>query len=218
MPYCSNCGQEIVSGAKFCSNCGSAVSSESAPITVAQTGSIVFQRMPSPAAKLMKTKVIINGIIEAELHEDEVYTARLPYGNHTVELKAAGNPSAIIHFSIDDKHPHTQFPFKLNAMGKPVFWGDQSQDGFSSALGSSRSIDRASSLDRSARKCPRCGGAMTVQMVSEPNKAGCFTYLLYILLAITILGLLILIPLLLRNKTKNATYAICQNCGYKKKL
>ncbi len=67
-------------------------------------------------------------------------------------------------------------------------------------------------------RCPRCGGKMTVQTVAESRKAGCGTIILYILLALTIFGLLIVIPLALRKKTETVTYAVCQNCGYQKTL
>ena len=69
------------------------------------------------------------------------------------------------------------------------------------------------------RKCPRCSATnIQYQTVTESKKTGCFTVLLYLFLAITILGLLILIPLMLRKKTVTATYAVCQNCGCRWRL
>lgn len=63
-------------------------------------------------------------------------------------------------------------------------------------------------------KCPKCGSEnVTVQAINERKGAGCFTIILYIILAISVLGWLILIPLLLRKKDKTSTYAVCQNCG-----
>lgn len=64
------------------------------------------------------------------------------------------------------------------------------------------------------RNCPKCGGDnITYQTVTESRKTGCCMILLYIFLAITILGWLILIPLLLRKKNETVTYAVCQDCG-----
>lgn len=64
--------------------------------------------------------------------------------------------------------------------------------------------------------CPKCGGRnVTVQALEERRKTGCLTVILYIILACTVLGLLIVIPLLLRKKTKTTTYAVCQDCGYR---
>lgn len=64
--------------------------------------------------------------------------------------------------------------------------------------------------------CPKCKSEnVQIQTVSEYRKTGCLTILLYIILACTILGLLILIPLLLRRKTETVTYAVCQNCGHR---
>ena len=74
------------------------------------------------------------------------------------------------------------------------------------------------SRDNGGMRCPKCGGTMQVQTVTESRKTGCFTVLLYLLLAVTILGLLIVIPLMLRKKTETVSYAVCQNCGYRKRL
>lgn len=67
-----------------------------------------------------------------------------------------------------------------------------------------------------SRPCPKCKGTnVQFQTVAESKKTGCMKVLLYIFLAVTILGWLILIPLLLRKKTKTVTYGICQNCGHR---
>lgn len=67
--------------------------------------------------------------------------------------------------------------------------------------------------------CPKCKSEnVQIQTVTESRKTGCFTILLYIILACTILGLLIVIPLLLRRKTETVTYAVCQNCGHTWKI
>lgn len=67
--------------------------------------------------------------------------------------------------------------------------------------------------------CPKCKSEnITFQTVSEQKKSGCLTIILYILLACTILGLLIVIPLMLRKKTETVTYAVCQNCGHRWKV
>lgn len=64
------------------------------------------------------------------------------------------------------------------------------------------------------RTCPRCGGFMQIQPVEEEINNGCGLVILYFLLAITILGILVLIPILLREKKQTRLYAICQMCGY----
>lgn len=70
-----------------------------------------------------------------------------------------------------------------------------------------------------SRPCPRCNARnVQFQTVAEAKKTGCMTVLLYIFLAISVLGWLILIPLLLRKKTKTVTYGICQSCGYRWKV
>lgn len=72
---------------------------------------------------------------------------------------------------------------------------------------------------QSSITCHRCHSHnVSVQTVSESRKTGCFTILLYILLACTVFGLLIVIPLVLRRKTETNTYAVCQNCGHRWKI
>lgn len=67
--------------------------------------------------------------------------------------------------------------------------------------------------------CPKChNDNIQYQTVSESKNTGCLTVILYILLALTICGLLIVIPLLLRKKTETVTYAVCQSCGYRWKI
>lgn len=68
-------------------------------------------------------------------------------------------------------------------------------------------------------KCKKCGCSdIQYQTVSESRGTGCLTICLYILLACTVLGLLIVIPLMLRKKTNTVTYAVCQSCGYRWKV
>jgi len=65
--------------------------------------------------------------------------------------------------------------------------------------------------------CTNCGNTdivMNTQQVRKPR--GCLTIGLYILLAITILGWLIIIPLWLwGGKKVLITTCVCKNCGNK---
>ena len=64
--------------------------------------------------------------------------------------------------------------------------------------------------------CPRCGGQMQIQAVSEIKKRGCLTVLLYIfLLCVPIAGWIALFMLLRGRKSKTVNYAVCQKCGYR---
>lgn len=69
---------------------------------------------------------------------------------------------------------------------------------------------------KGSRPCPKCKSLnVQYQTVTESRKTGCFKVFLYIILAISVLGWLVLIPLLLRKKTKTVTYGVCQNCGHR---
>ena len=66
------------------------------------------------------------------------------------------------------------------------------------------------------RMCPKChNDNIQYQTVNEQKKTGCLMVLLYIILAISCIGWLILIPLLTRKKDLVVTYAVCQSCGYR---
>lgn len=70
--------------------------------------------------------------------------------------------------------------------------------------------------NKSSRPCPKCGHHnVQYQTVTESRGTGCMTILFYVILALTVFGLLIVIPLMLRKKTETVTYAVCQNCGHK---
>jgi len=69
------------------------------------------------------------------------------------------------------------------------------------------------------RICPKCHGEnISYQTVTEQKKTGCFMVLIYIFLAISCIGWLILIPLLVGKKDQTVTYAVCQSCGHKWKI
>ncbi len=65
------------------------------------------------------------------------------------------------------------------------------------------------------RQCPRCGGSMTAQAVSELKPRGCLTVIFYIiLLCIPVLGWIALFFLLRGRKSRLRTYFVCNSCGY----
>lgn len=69
------------------------------------------------------------------------------------------------------------------------------------------------------RICPKChSGNIEYQTVTEQKKTGCLMVLIYILLAISCVGWLILIPMLTRKKDETVTYAVCQSCGIRWKI
>lgn len=75
----------------------------------------------------------------------------------------------------------------------------------------------SASSDRYQLRCPRCGSTnVSVQKVSEMKKRGCLSILLLILLALTIVGIpIVIIWVILRGrKTVTKTYAVCQTCGH----
>ena len=68
--------------------------------------------------------------------------------------------------------------------------------------------------------CSRCGTKMTMQTVSETKHRGCLTICIYIvLLFIPVIGWIALFKLLGgSHKIKATTYAVCPNCGHRKRM
>jgi uncharacterized Zn finger protein len=68
--------------------------------------------------------------------------------------------------------------------------------------------------------CPKCGGEhVQTQVVVETieKKRGCLGWVVWILIACTIIGLIfLLIPMFSNSKKKTKTYtmAVCQDCGH----
>lgn len=63
--------------------------------------------------------------------------------------------------------------------------------------------------------CPNCHHSrIAFQTRMEKKETTTGMIVLYVILAITVLGLFILIPILLTHREEPVTYAICQNCGF----
>lgn len=63
--------------------------------------------------------------------------------------------------------------------------------------------------------CPRCGGKMLPQTVSEMKKRNILTILLWIFLTLCSAGIIPLIAIIRGRKSKTRTYMVCQRCGYR---
>lgn len=65
--------------------------------------------------------------------------------------------------------------------------------------------------------CKKCGSNnVNVQVISETQRRGCMTVLLYmILFCIPIIGWIALAMLLRGRKSKTKSFMVCQDCGYK---
>lgn len=69
-------------------------------------------------------------------------------------------------------------------------------------------------------RCSKCDSPnVQHQVVSETNKRGCLSTLLYIiLLCVPVIGWIALFLLLRGRKSKTITYTVCQDCGHRHKV
>lgn len=232
--YCHNCGNEIPGNSKFCPECGANLQAYSSDNYSEPSGVGVLKigRKNSDMAMMVKTKIYIDGNLCGEVGNGKAASFQLDEGYHVVELKTPGNNGIMRNIAIDSD-TETRFIFTLT----------MSAEGFHKVISilnvnpneydepPAREVPQARNLpqvqpepkptvNRQKRKpgtrCPRCGGRMTMQMVTESRKSGCGTILLYVILALTVFGLLIVIPLALRRKTETVTYSVCEDCGFKR--
>ena len=233
--YCHHCGAKLPDNAKFCPECGGktilqqrtgeyeeptrqAGSSTTDEPPKPQRGDCLVTRKSGPVT-LRKTQVIVDGDEMGQVAEGETLCLSLQEGEHILRLQTGRNSietvlyigpdaTAIVEFKTDEwakeRHKILRNSFAPANINRP-------------GAGTSYSSPKAPVSSGTVRLCPKCGGAMTIQTVSESRKAGCGTILLYIILCLTILGILIVIPLALRKKTETVTYAVCQNCGHRER-
>lgn len=220
--YCHNCGTELPDEAKFCTNCGTPVSNSMQQLEEDyQDGTLRITRQSVFMARAIKTKVYVDSVFMDSVGDGQTIFIPLEPGSHVVELKTPGNGGTSRNFNLKSgQEIALQFKLTMAVKGYHDIVGMYdvvTREQFQNSDAPSRNNSQIMYPNQSnnGRTCPKCGGQMNIQAVSESRKTGCGTVILYILLTITVLGLLIVIPLMLRKKTETVTYAICQRCGYK---
>lgn len=120
MPYCPQCGCAIEESHKFCPNCGTAVNSGFQTVF----GKVVFKRQACAVAKLVKTRVSVDGQVIVELKEEEEYQYSLPAGQHEIEIQLkTSNQVFRKQINVEPDPSIWEFPFKIGVSGKAVFCG-----------------------------------------------------------------------------------------------
>jgi|GEM_PF-4684471 len=223
---CTNCGNKIPDGSKFCPECGRKVGSdayETLDNNSYSPGTLTVMRTSSGMAAAVNTRIFVDGELKDTIGAGHSASFLLDAGEHVVELKTPGNKGITRNTTIRPGI-ETTIRFQLNMFAE----GYHKVLGISDSVASTATTHTQPVVDvrsvpsqagkndvQSGRRCRKCGGPMTIQTISESRKAGCGTLILYVLLALTIFGLLIVIPLALRKKTETAIYAVCQRCGHR---
>ena len=119
MAYCAKCGKELPAGSSVCPNCAREAGAHSDTETFG-VGRISFARLSSIAAKAVKTKIIVDDKTVGELAERQKLTVSLPYGTHSVRLKAPLAPSYKTSVVIDENNHDIRCAFVINKQsGRP---------------------------------------------------------------------------------------------------
>ncbi len=217
---CPECGREISDRAEACPHCGCPLTKEP------EYASFCLRRESKAFFCAVKYEVYLDYQMWGILKNGDSLSTTLVCGTHHLKLIDKNNFNKVVHdsdFYVGEEGLTLSFSASMN----PTFYPSSNPNRPNPQAVRSIAYEQpvpvaAPQVQRShaqgGRYCPRCGGIMTVQTISEARKSGCGTILLYIILALTIFGLLIVIPLMLRRKTETVTYAVCQNCGYKKRL
>ena len=210
--YCQHCGTKLPDGAKFCVECGERTMWNERELDFDESeGTLSITRNSNSWNEEVAVQIWIDGVYEHDIFDGETIEISLPVGEYTVSLRQRGYE--LLSRLVDiQKGSSESIRFKVT---QPTH---KAEKNVSSVSASSRSNPPAAGKPRNlgGHTCPKCGGIMTTQIVTESRKTGCGTILLYVLLALTIFGLLIVIPLALRKKTITVTYSVCQSCGFKR--
>ena len=243
--YCHHCGAKLPDNAKFCPECGGRtvlnIDEEKQEKLVLQSSTVLQQEsreeqeeepkeldkgscmITRKRSKLsgVTTKIFIDDVMFCRIREGQSTVQILDEGPHILKVETPGSGMVEEEFYV---YPNemTLIRFELNVFSrgghKILYCGTAKDDPDSAENKIKRKTQAQLSTPPQPRNiCPKCNGMMIMQTVSESRRAGCGTILLYIILCLTILGILIVIPLALRKKTETVTYAVCQNCGYKER-
>ena len=80
-------------------------------------------------------------------------------------------------------------------------------------------FSKSNLLRQNLPSCPECGSYdLVYETVKEPIPLDTMTVILYIILALTCCGILVLIPILLSPRERIITYATCRQCGNRWKI
>lgn len=216
---CPECGKEISDKAKSCPHCGYPI--ESKETVIEETAPIEYGDFSIDCGDFAKlSKHVYNVYIDKHfwntLERNTEKTDRLSFGEHKIKIvdKTSGVTVYKGTICLDDDYPQVccYFNPKTNLLeyiedAANEFVADFVED----------DCDEVYETRRQGAVCPKCGGHMTMTTVTEDKHAGCGTVLLYIILATFTLGLF-LILLLLRKKSEAVTYAVCDCCGYRRRV
>ena len=235
---CPECGREISDRADFCPNCGCPLIKEP------ETATFVLKRESKALFLAVKYEVYLDYQLWGVLNNGDSLIDTLICGNHHLKIINKNNfnkteydrdfflgaegltmtfsAATILSMNQSPYAPPSNSPPRVSSASStqsaPRYSGAQPIQVTSVSRPTTGFDPQTQVTTPRGRRCPRCGGTMNIQTVSESRKSGCGTILLYIILALTILGLLIVIPLMLRKKTETVTYAVCQQCGFKKRV
>lgn len=165
----------------------------------------------------IKTKIYVDDVMKDKIGEGGTAYIDLTPGFHQLRIETSGTGKKEDTINIESDEV-TVYMFELNVLaphGHKILSNgiDGSFEAQPKASAMDRLINTPQVMPNGERRCPHCGGIMVPKTVTESRKTGCFTVLLYILLCLTVLGILIVIPLALRKKTETVTYMVCQQCG-----
>lgn len=213
---CPECGRSISDKALSCPNCGCPIEHEP------EYTHFTLKRDSKAFFCAVKYEVYLDYQLWGIMKNGESLSTSLSCGTHHLKLIDKNNFNKIVYdndFVVDEDGLTLSFSASMNLkMRSSKLVSSKTIPTRNNTSANSNASVRSQPSQSNGITCPRCGGHMMVQTVAESRKTGCGTILLYIILAISILGWLILIPLLLRRKTESAVYSVCQTCGYRRRL
>lgn len=208
MPFCMHCGAKIPDSAKFCPECGKKTATYTpnaedsfTSVPIPASGILALSRKFGPYANI-DAEVIIDGVSNGVIRDGEKKEIKVPPGNHSVKVLLNGEivTSRSIHIVADQT---TNMVFTVHPDSR----------------------NRQTTSGQSMTTCPKCGGEVNYQTVTEAKGLGCGSFIGIIILSllvglllswvISVIIFVIGIVLITRNSNETVTYAVCQKCGHR---
>lgn len=203
MPFCMQCGAKIPDSAKFCPECGASIVGTERSVDMV------------PAPKLGTIRVyrrsnFNTGAFDCAVTVDNGQPQKIADGCEINIETTAGNHDVVITSGASIQRYSIVVP--ANGVETVSF-----------SLGDGKSQTKASTNGNNIR-CPKCGGEVNFQTVTESSGLGCGSFIGVILFALlaclisVVLGIIIFVIgmiLIVKGSDETVTYAVCQKCGHR---
>ena len=210
MSFCIHCGAKMPDAAKFCPNCGEpAIETDKNvnKVSSPKKGSIRVIRQSDFNTGAFECTVVLDDGQQQRLADGCGISIETTAGKHDVTILSAGKKK--YYSVVVPENGVETLTFSLNEMEAQI-----------KALPNTKAPLAGNSII-----CPKCGGEVSFQTVSESTGLGCGSFIGVVLLALLacfllspFIGVIVFVIgaiLVVKRSDDTVTYAVCQKCGHR---